>query len=545
MCLRVPSVWILLSLLALPGLALDGKDDSHDHGYVHCPITTDSPRAQDLFDRGLSLSYGFNHSEAAQAFRDATAADPRCALCYWGVALVLGPNINAPMDPSHHGEVRQAMAKAQELAPQASAREQALIAALAERYNTEDPQPVTDRAPLDRAYAKAMRRVAQRFPDDLDIATLFAESLMDTTPWDYWTESAEPRAITREFLGVLESVLKRDPAHPGASHLLIHAVEEVRPDLGVRAAESLAGASQATGHLIHMASHIYIRVGRYDDAVEVNRRAIAADDAYLAGKNHGGDYAVSYAPHNHHMLWAAATFAGRRQLALETARTMASRVDTRLMRTSGYSTLQHFLVTPLYALTRFGEWDRILAEPEPDQDLIYPRGVWHYARGMAFVRRGKLDDAARELERLRVLAQDPALESITVWDLNGTASLLAIAVEVLAGEHAAAGGNSELAIGHLRKAVRLQDELTYDEPPPWHYPVRQSLGAALLAAGRPTQAEAVYRQDLDTFPRNGWSLFGLAQALEAQGEEKEAEAVRRQFQEAWKGSDVKLEASRL
>jgi tetratricopeptide (TPR) repeat protein len=294
-----------------------------------------------------------------------------------------------------------------------------------------------------------------------------------------------------------------------------------------------------------MPSHIYIRVGRYGDAAEANRRAIVADDAYVTQCHAQGLYPLAYMPHNHHFLWAAATFEGDSRTALASARHIAHHVDRELLRAPGYGTLQHFLVTPLYALVRFGRWDEVLAYPRPDEDLLYPEGVWRYARGLALIRKGRLDEAEAELARLRQIAANPVLDTVTLWDINGTADLLEIATEVVAGELAATRGDDDEAVRCLEVALELESTLLYDEPPAWHQPVRQVLAALLLEAGRAEDAERVYRDDLAKFPRNGWSLFGLAQALEAQGRADEAAEVRERFRAVWSEADLTLAASRF
>ena len=516
--------------LIVPAAVLADGSGGHDHGHVHHPITTKSERAQALFDQGLSQSYGFNHPEAAHTFRQAIAEDPECSMCYWGLSYVLGPNINAVMDPSNHAEAWQALQKAKKHVQNASASERAYVEALSARYSEEFQE---DRSDLDAAYAKAMRRVSLRYPEDVDASVLYAEALMDTTPWDYWLENGEPKKVTEEFIRVLESALNRNPTHPGGNHMLIHAVEAVRPELGIDAADRLQSAHQATSHLIHMASHIYIRVGRYDEAVDVNLRAAKMDDEYLARENHGGDYNVGYVPHNRHMAWAAATLDGRRALVRRLSDEIVDLVDRDLMTEPGYGTLQHFLVLPMYARVRFGDWDEILELPEPAANLVYPRGVWHYARGMAMVADGQAEAAKRELAQVRAMADDPAIDPVTIWDLNTTEQMLRIGIEVLAGRIAQAEGRAADAISHLEHGVELEDSLTYDEPPPWPLPVRQVLGATLLEQGRASDAEAVYRRDLEVFPDNGWSLLGLSQALKQQGQTEAATTIERKMREAW------------
>ncbi|HVR28467.1 MAG TPA: hypothetical protein VMS86_02940, partial [Thermoanaerobaculia bacterium] len=508
------------------------------HSY---PITTSSKEAQSFFDQGLTLAYGFNHGEAAASFRHAAELDPECAMCYWGVAYALGPNINAPFDPSNHAEIRKSMDRALELAPKTTDHEQALIKALAERYGTD---PGADRAPLDKAYADAMRRVSLRLPTDNDAATLFAEAMMDTMPWDYWTVDGEPRQGTQEFIDALTRVLKRDPEHAGAAHFLIHAVEKTRPDLGIPAADELARLPDgAPGHLIHMASHIYIRVGRYDDAVRSNQRAIAADDAYAAEHGAPEFYAAAYMPHNHHMLWAAATLDGRRAMALETARNLAERTEGGLRHPEMGVGAQHFWLTPLYALVRWGKWDEVLATPEPEADLVYPRAAWNYARGSALARTGKLDQAQAHADALRRTVESGALDEL-MWNFNSTAKLMSIGYDVLQGEIHAARGKTDQAVEHLERAAETEESLVYDEPPPWGIPARHNLGAVLLEAGRAAEAEAVYRADLDVYPWNGWSLTGLAKSLEAQGKAKEAAEARDRLAKAWERADVTIESSR-
>lgn len=511
-------------------------------GEHHHEITTAEPLAQRFFDQGLVLAYGFNHAEAARSFREAVRLDPACAMCYWGLALVLGPNINAPMDPVNNAEANEALHRARELAAGADERERAYIEALSARYGEE---ALEDRSPRDQAYAEAMRELVARYPEDLDAATLFAEALMDTMPWDYWTEDDEPKPETVEVLKTLERVRERDPRHPGANHFYIHAVESVRPELGVEAASNLEAAVPGAGHLVHMPSHIYLRLGRYHEAALANERAIAADDSYATQCRQQGLYPLMYMPHNRHFLWAAAAMEGRSETAIRVAREISAGTDQEEMRQDGLGTLQHFYSLPLYTLARFGRWEEVLEQPEPAGDLVYPRGVWHYVRGMALARTGELEAARGELEKLAAIAEDPVLETVTIWDLNTTANLMRIALEALAGEIAATEGDLEEAIRRLTAAVELEDDLYYDEPPPWHLPVRQTLGAVLLEAKRAGEAEAAYREDLERLPENAWSLFGLRQSLEAQQRTAEAEEIGGRFETAWQYADVQLVTSRF
>jgi tetratricopeptide (TPR) repeat protein len=536
-------IMLLMLAYAAPAQAQSGEpiapllDGLGDH---HHEVTTDVPEAQRFFDQGLILAFAFNHAEAARSFREAQRLDPGCAMCYWGEALVLGPNINAAMDPADAPEAWAALQRARELAPNVSERELAYIDALSERYTPEAPE---DRSPLDRAYAEAMGEVTAQHPDDLDAQVLYAEALMDTTPWDYWQPDGEPKPVTATILATLDTVLDRAPDHPMANHLYIHAVEAERPELGLEEAVRLEDLVPGAGHLVHMPAHIYIRTGRYHEASRANQRAIEADERYLDQVDAQGAYPLGYVPHNYHFLWSTATLEGRSEQAIQTAREMAALVDTSLMRERGLTTLQHYWITPLYALVRFGRWDEILDRAEPADDLVYPRGVWHYARGMALTRKGEFDAARHELSALRRLTDDPALEWVTVWDINKSRHILDIATHALAGELAAAAGELDAAIASLERAVEREDALNYDEPPTWHYPTRQSLGAVLLQAGRPAEAAEIYRQDLDAFPENGWSLFGLLEALRRQGQADEVADVERRFREAWRHADVTLTSS--
>ena len=509
-------------------------------GTHHHPITTTSDQAQRYFDQGLVLAYGFNHAEAARSFREAIKLDRDCAMCNWGLAYVLGPNINAKMEDDAVPEAYAAIQEAVKLKKNSSEVEQAYINAMATRYSD---QTLEDRSELDLAYAKAMAQVVQEYPDDLDAATIYAEALMDTMPWDYWTEEKQPKPATQMVIDTLESVLERNPNHPGANHLYIHAVEAVRPQDAEAAADRLGSLVPGSGHLVHMPSHIYVRVGRYHDAAVTNQKAIAVDDDYVTQCHAQGVYPLAYMPHNRHFLWFAATLEGNKKIADAAGKKLSAGIDPDMMREPGLGTLQHFYSMPFFTMTRFGEWEEILQAAQPAADLKYPTGLWHYARGLAYVHQDKFSEAETELQQLTLLANDPELEEVTIWDINTTQNILKVATEVLTGEIAAQQGNYDIAIANLRQAVALEDALNYDEPADWATPARQYLGVVLLENQDFAAAEQAYREDLAIYPNNGWSLFGLQQSLEAQGKDSEAQQVQQQFESAWQYADIQLTAS--
>jgi tetratricopeptide (TPR) repeat protein len=502
------------------------------------PVTTKSKQTQAFVNQGVNLAYGFNHAEAGRAFREAARLDPNCAMAYWGQALVLGPNINVPMSPDDEPKAYEAARKAVSLKAKASPRERAYIDAVAQRYSGK----ADVRAARDRAYAAAMKDLVHRYPNDLDAATMYAEALMDLRPWNYWTPDGRPYAETPEIVGTLEKVLARNRNHPGANHYYIHAVEATKqPEKAEAAADRLLKLMPGAGHMVHMPSHIYQRVGRYADAAASNEEAIKADEDYITQCRAQGLYPMVYYPHNIHFLWYAATAEGRSQVAIDAARKMASQISEQTLDT--LPLVAAFRVVPYYALARFGKWDEVLAEPAPADRHAYLKGVWHYARGLALLGKGQLDEAEKELAEVRRIAADPAL-NYSLLSPNTAAAVFAPAPEVLAGELAAKRKDYDKAIAHLERAVRLEDGLIYTEPEEWHYPARQALGAVLLDAGRAREAETVYWDDLKRHADQGWSLFGLAQALRAQGKKEQAAAVQERLEKAWTRADVKLSASR-
>jgi tetratricopeptide (TPR) repeat protein len=509
-----------------------------DLGTYSYKVTTASPAAQAYFDQGLRLTYGFNHLEAQRAFREAARLDPACAMCYWGIALTYGSNYNDPTNPDREKGARDAAQMAVAASGRATPAERGIIAALARRH-----QPGGDRAALDRAYADAMREVAREFPADLEAATFFADAMMNLRPWNLWTPDGQPQPGTQEIVATLERVLAANPNHPGALHLYIHAVEASQdPGKAEAAADRLRGLLPGAGHLVHMPSHIYYRVGRYADAAAVNVDAAGADRAYFNRSQPSSIYRMMYYPHNLDFIWHAASMEGRSAETLRASRDFAAAVPGELV--LEMSDMETVPAAPMLALARFGRWDEVLALPAPSEKLVYVRGAWHYARGLAQSAKGQSEAARSELAALTRLRDGvPAERSLAGF--FKTRDMLTLAAEVLAGELAARRGDTDQAIRHLAEAVRIQDGHWFTEPPPWYFPVRQSLGAVLLQAGRAAEAEAAYREDLRRNPENGWSLFGLAQSLRAQGKGDEAGAVQARFRRAWARADVTLTASRF
>lgn len=511
-------------------------------GTLHRDIGSPSPAAQRYFDQGLRLLYGFNHDAAGRAFAESARLDPECAICAWGQGVVLGPNINMPMDPKIASEATALAKRAAALSNHAKPADRALISALQARYA--DPAP-EDRKPLDRAYADAMAQAARAFPGDDDIATLHAESLMDLTPWAYWSADGKtPGESTPVLLSELERVLVRNPRHIGAMHYYIHATEaSSTPQRALVYADALAKLAPGSGHLVHMPAHTYIRVGRYHDATMTNFAASSADAAFLAvcrGSN--GIYPLGYVPHNWHFATMSAGLSGSATLALRAADQTAQRADRKLMGTdTPMQAMQLFVVAPILTQVRFGRWNDILAQSAPPSELPYPAAIWRFSRGIAHARSGDISSARADLAELRRIAADPALAKTHFT--NGADALIAVAVPLLEGEILRTQGDLKGGIAALRVAVAAEDKLSYDEPANWPLPVRPYLGAALLQAGDARAAADVYRQDLVTYPDNGWSLYGLMLAQKRLKDPAAAESERR-YRDAWQWADVPLTASR-
>ena len=512
--------------LALLPMQQQGKVPLYEGlGDHHHEISTEVPLAQTYFDQGLRLTYAFNHPEAIRSFEEAARLDPSCAICWWGSAFAYGPNINAPMDEAAGAKAYESIRKAIGLIDHASEREQAYIRSLGVRYVA---QPAAQSPARDSAYARAMAELAARYPDDDDAQVLWADAVMNLSPWDYWLSKEQPKPQMAKAIGALETVLARNADHAGACHLFIHSVEETQPRRAVPCAEHLATLMPGAGHIAHMPGHIYIRVGRYGDAIDRNIHATHADNAILDDIAPDGIYRIGYVPHNHHFMWFAATMAGRTSLALEAAKKTAAIATPEL---AHVPSVQQFLVAPLFANVRFERWDAILDAPAPTAGP-YAKGVYHYARAIALAARGRPADAKREHAMLREVMKDTSLANAVVG-FNSGASVLAIADAVVAGEIAAREKRWDDAIAALTRGVELEDAQTYGEPPDWHLPVRHTLGAVLLAAGRPVEAEKAFREDLERFPENGWSLLGLARSLEAQGRAADAADARARFEKAF------------
>jgi len=520
------------SRTTLAGNAAPLFDDLGNH---HHTITTRSEQAQRYFDQGLTLLYAFNHAEAIRSFREAARLDPDCAMAWWGVAVGYGPNINKPMAAEDNPRAWEAVEKAKALAPKASEQEQAYIDAVSRRYAQNPPE---DRSALDRAYADAMRQLSRQYPDDLDAAVLFAESLMDLSPWDYWTKEARPKPDTQEILAALERVMKANPDHPGANHYYVHAVEAVEPRKALEAADRLLHFAPGAGHLVHMPAHIYLRLGMYHEAAVANELASRADQSYIAQCNAQGFYPATYYPHNMHFLWYTHAMVGRSAASIAAARDIASHGDQ--MKLSEAERLQPLLSA---VLVRFGRWDEVLAQPRPPKDRRFETAMSHWARGLALAARGRTGEAESEFAALDAIAQDEKTKSLQTPILPGE-TLVWLARHDLAGHLALRKGRHAEAVKQLEAAVALEDGLPYMEPPFSYIPMRHGLGAALLAAGNARHAERVYREDLERNPNNGWSLFGLSQSLRAQGKAEAADEAYRAFEQAWVRADIKLTTSR-
>ena len=509
-------------------------------GEFHRAITTSSPAAQQYFDQGMRLMWAFNHDEATRSFAKAAELDPTCASCFWGLSLTVGPNYNLPFMTEERGKVAwEALTKAKEYAPHAAPVEQALIEALIKRYPNPNALDPSSGAPILAEYADSMKGVAMQFSEDLDVQTLYAESLMNLNAWKLWTTDAIPAPGTQQIIAVLESVLARDPLHVGANHYYVHTMEgSPHPEQAAKSAERLKTLMPAAGHLVHMPAHILQRVGRYEDAAEANRLAAVADQAYLS-RTRPLDYYPMYTAHNYQFLAYSAAAEGRKAetlAATEKSRSVMS--DEMMLAMPG---VDWYVAESYAAQVRFGLWDDLLAVPAPNQKLPGLTGGYLFGRGMALAAKGRIDEAKSVVGRLQHLAAD--IPSDAPAGQNSLKDVLAVAVPIVQARIADAQHHQKDAVSLLRKAVAAEDRLAYDEPKNWFFPARHLLGAQLLQTGNATEAEIVYREDLRQNPANGWALYGLSAALKAQGKTQEAGKVTKQFNIAWQNADILLSAS--
>ena len=510
-------------------------------GNAHRAVTTSSPEAQKYFDQGLRLLWAFNHDESTRSFAKAAELDPNCALCYWGVAFTVGPNYNMPMMAAERAKVAWvALADAQQHAASASPIEKGLIEALGKRFVGDQPLDASNLTPLLVAYADAMQALAQQYPDDADVQTLYAESLMSIRAWKLWSADGKPAEGTEAAVAALDRALAIDSAHPGANHYYVHALEaSPHPGQALVSAERLREMMPAAGHLVHMPAHIMQRVGRYEDASDANRKGAAADETYYA-KTNAPDYYPMYTGHNYQFLAASAAMEGRQKETLEAVAAMRRAItDEMLLAWPGYDWM--YMSLEYTTFLRFGRWDEMLSKPAPNPKLPVLAGAYLFGRTVSFAAKGRIEEAKATLAELEKTST--ALPSDALAGFTTAKDVFAIAIKVAKARIAGAENRPADAIALLEEAVVLEDSLPYNEPPDWFVPVRHDLGAALLAAGDAAKAEAVYRKDLDVHPENGWALFGLAAALQQQGKTTEAEAAQGRFNTAWSNADITIASS--
>lgn len=510
---------------------------------LHFAITTKKAEAQNYFNQGLMLSFGFNHAESARSFFEATRQDPKCAMSWWGFAYVLGPNYNAGMEKDNFQRAFDASKKANLYAAACTDKEKDLIEALTHRYakNTTIARPV-----LDSSYAAAMRKVYKKYPKDVTIGSLFAEALMDMHPWNLWNKDGTAQPWTPEIMAVLKKCLQLEPKHVGANHFYIHATEMSQyAEEATASADLLRNLVPGSGHLVHMPSHTYIRIGRYHDGVIANQKAVLVDSLYLESCHAQGVYPLAYYPHNYHFISACATLSGESKVAMKGALATANHAHKKLLREPEWSTLQHYYSIPWYVEVKLGLWKDILGTSPPEKDLKYPLVIWHYAQGMALLSQNKIADSKQHLNSMKKIMTDQKLKELTIWGINSVFDLCTIASKTLEGEINAKEKNYGKAISLLKEAVAKEDALNYDEPPDWFFSVRHHLGAVLLDAGKSKEAIKIYEEDLKTFRENGWALKGLMNAYEKLGDKKKYNETKSRFESAWKYADIKINASRI
>ena len=543
MRLRVSALFGLL--LCVPSIAQDHAAHTQSKpatlmsgvGNVHHPVSASNPEAQKFFDQGLCLIYDFNHDEAARSFQRAAELDPKLAIAYWGIAEAVGPNYNDPASEQRFKQAHEAIQKAVELSGNASPSEQAYIQAMAKRFPA-DPKADLKKAAED--YHDAMREVVKKYPDDLDAATLFAESGMNLHPWGLWHVDGTPEAGTEEIVATLESVIRRDPNHLGAIHYYIHATEaSPSPQRALAYANKLAALAPNAGHIVHMPSHVYIRTGDYDAAVKTNEDAAAVDRAYIRATGVQGIYPMMYYSHNLHFIAMCASMNGNYAEARKNADLLVANVAPHV---KDMPPLEGFMTIPMAVDLRFHKWNEILAMPQPDPAMKITTGFWHFSRGMALAGTGKLNEAEAEYKIVSEAEQNTPPDVVFSAPINNKAKdIMKISEDVLGAKIAMARKDYPQAISLLTAAVAIQDTLKYGEPPDWFFPVRESLGGALLINGDAAGAEKIFRADLDRNPRNPRSLFGLQQALKAQNRTYDAGFVEAEFHDSWTSGELKIE----
>jgi tetratricopeptide (TPR) repeat protein len=508
-------------------------------GDYSVPATTNSKYAQLFFNQGIIMANGFNHAEAERSFREAVRLDSTFAMGYWGIAYVLGPNLNSASNLGAFREIRDAVSKAARLSENASAWEKALIKATQIKFPMDTASVNSD------GFISSMKQAFQQFPANSFVATLYAESLMNVHAWDFYAgKGGEPRPWTGEIVSILEKTISTDSKNPLANHLFLH-VTEAGSDFSksLISAERLKTLVPSAGHLVHMPSHIYINTGDYHEGTMSNEDAVKADSIYIAECKSQGYYPQMYYTHNYHFLAATAAFEGRAARSIEAAYKTANIVDKKYARDKSFETVQHYLTIPNHILIKFAQWEKILVLPQPTSDLVYPIAIWHYARGMAYANTNKIVQAKDELKKLIDLGKSRAIFEQMIWGINKVSEVCLISSKVLEAEIDASEGKYANAIQLLGEAVKIEDKLNYNEPPDWFFSVRHVLGNVLLKAKDYSQAEKIYKEDLSHWPKNGFALNGLAESLSAQGKSEEAELVKKQFKEAWKYADTELKAS--
>ena len=512
-------------------------------GGIHFPVSTKNTEVQKFFDQGLMLSFAFNHAEAGRSFFEATRLDSSCAMCWWGFAYVLGPNYNGGMEKDNFQRAYDAVQKAKQKSGSCTQKEKDLIEALSFRYSNDT---TIARLVLDSSFAVAMRKVFQKYPDDATLASLFAESLLDLHPWNLWRKDGNIQPWTSEIISVLKRSLALDPRHVGANHFYIHAMEmSQQPEMALISANLLIDLVPGSGHLVHMPSHTYIRIGRYHDGVVANEKAVMVDSLYVEACHAQGVYPLAYYPHNYHFIAACATLTGESKIAVKGAIATAEHAHKKLLRDPAWATLQHYYAIPWYVEVKLGLWKDIVASPAPEKDLKYPLVVWHYAQGMAMLSGNKIAEAKKHLQDIKNIMTDTTIKDLTIWGINSVFDLCVIASKTLEGEIYAKEKNYSSAISILKEAVASEDALNYNEPPDWFFSIRHHLGAILIDAGKFQEAVTVYEKDLKVYRENGWALIGLLNAYEKLGNIKKHDETKRRFEKAWQYSDIKISSSRI